>query len=194
MKQIKKKSNLKLLLVLLIISISGLVLLTVIQKRQDTRSNAAWLEDSLCKAIKGTCTADSIGACKTPAGLSGITVTNKCSGMYYNNKYCCVADNNGRGPGAEACVAKGGACQTDSKGYLPKVGSSCTLNGSRGTYKTGLCVGGYNNNHLCCIPTGTCASQGGVCISGVRNCTVGNGGRVLTGTNCSGSTPVCCVP
>jgi len=196
MKQIKMKNNFNSVLILLIFLIFGFVVLGAVQKRQDTRSSAtSWPEDSLCKAIGGTCTAYSMGACKTAKGLSGVTVANKCGPLYYNDKYCCISDNNGKGPGAEACVAKGGSCQTNSKGYLPTSGTACIVDGKKGTYKTALCIGGYNNYHLCCIPLATCVSKGGVCLSSVRTCQIAESGTVVTGTTgCAGKTPICCKP
>ncbi len=38
----------------------------------------------------------------------------------------------------------------------------------------------------------TCASKGGVCVPGVSVCTKQKRGKVISGTNCSGSKPVCC--
>ncbi len=43
-----------------------------------------------------------------------------------------------------------------------------------------------------CTTLPTCSSKGGVCIGNVRTCTDVEGGTVVSGTNCSGTTPVCC--
>ena len=43
-----------------------------------------------------------------------------------------------------------------------------------------------------CVAKPSCSAQGGACITGVNNCTIVEGGKIISGTDCSGSTPVCC--
>ncbi|MDD4026663.1 MAG: hypothetical protein PHO75_00555 [Candidatus Shapirobacteria bacterium] len=205
MKQIKKKSNLKLLLILLIISIAGLALLTVIQNRQDTRSSAAGVaacssKDLTGKLLYGTCNAyNQTGSCSTSTGYNGMAVKGLCKNTSY---YCCLPDT-GKLPGAEGCVNAGGVCTRVGNYTTVKDGSTCSFDGSRGTVigsNSKLCLGTYGANDIkCCklakatpTPKPSCIAKGGVCVGNVRTCTIGKGGSVINGTTCSGKTPVCC--
>ena len=54
--------------------------------------------------------------------------------------------------GAEACLDRGGTCQTNG-GVMPAVGSACTLNtGVAGNIQSGYCGGQYDAAYRCCVP------------------------------------------
>lgn len=199
MKQIKKKkkNNIKSLLILLIVLLSGILLLGAIQKKQDVRSSAAGYltcsgKDLTGKVLYGTCSAfNPTGTCSTSTGYNGKAIKGLCPNSPY---YCCLPDT-GKLPGAEACYSKNGVCILAFGS--PKDGTSCTYNGSSGTYASGLCMGTYGAiDYKCCklnpTPRPSCASKSGVCLSSVRTCTIAESGTVITGTTCSGTTPVCC--
>jgi hypothetical protein len=205
MKKIKReKNNFKSLIILLVVLIFGIVLLQAIQKKWDTRSSAAGITYAKCSytdlagtVLSGTCNASSeTGSCVTSTGYSGVVIKGYCSGT----SLCCIPDT-GKIKGAESCVAVGGGC-IRAYGY-PKDGAACTFGGKSGVYASGLCTGTYGAvDYKCCkpaptsIPTSTpkpsCAAKGGACVKNVTTCTVTNRGSVVSGTTCSGTTPICC--
>ena len=198
MKQIKNNKNgFGKVLILLVFLILGFVVLGAVRDKQDTRSSAATYakcstKDLTGKILYGTCTSSGpTGFCSSTAfSGSGIVVkTSSC--------YCCVPDN-GRVIGAEKCYAAGGACIRAYGIYQNyRDGSACTYGGQSGTFVSGLCLGTYGAiDYKCCKLNSTskpsCASKGGACVGSLRTCTIGEGGTVVSGTSCSGSTPVCC--
>lgn len=80
-------------------------------------------------------------------------------------------------------------------------GNTSKICNKDGTAKTTLKICSSNQickNLLGCVAKSstttkpTCTSKGGVYVPGVSVCTKQKRGKVISGTNCSGSKPVCC--
>ena len=85
------------------------------------------------------------------SGSESKTYTCTSSGWVFSNSTP-PGTGAGTGTGAEACVAKSGACQTSANGTRPGVGTDCTVNNSDGTYQYNLCSGQYDAAYRCCVP------------------------------------------
>lgn len=154
-----------------------------------------------CYKKTSTCSTSNCGDCNyTECRSTSMSSSCHWTGTASYNGYCAagkapVNNSTGTGNGAEACVAKGGACQTGGDGQMPTAGSACIVNGKNGTYQTNLCVGNYNSGYRCCVPSTTtevCSKSNCSACSEYNKCQATDGckwdgvaaysGKCVTGT------------
>jgi len=150
-----------------------------------------------------------VSSCGTNAECIGGKCIKKCllNKKYYSDgaktcdgkvKYVCDAGKWSTTPCDCACSS--GSCE--SKKYWYYSGSKCVSTTSYCTpqkcsdAKPGNCFLKEDDckkaNSSSSTSKVSCKSKGGVCIGTVRTCTEVENGKVISGTDCTGSTPVCC--